>query len=175
MRAHGVRRVFAMSTLSLPQPRDGFSLVRLLLVALVFVVANKGWRTARGIARTFETAGEGIDYTVFRIAGTPGGCDEEAWRRDREDGMAFEGWIGGKGGCTGRKGRRWRGGWLMQWRVGRRNGLEKCWLRVGLPGARGKSSRVRLSLSALIFGSAACSLESPCRRLLHSKPKSHPR
>lgn len=97
MRSHNVRRIYAMSTLSYSDPNDKFSLYRLLIVALVFIVVNKGWRTARGMARAFESAGEDIDWTVYRIAGIPGGCDEESWRKDREDGEAFEGWIGEEG------------------------------------------------------------------------------
>ena len=104
MRATGVRRIYAMSTLSYPQPNDVFSIIRLLVVALVFIVVNKGWQTARGIARVFDDERSGdIDWTVFRIAGIPGGCDEEAWRRDREDGEVFEGWIGEKGWTAGQK------------------------------------------------------------------------
>jgi hypothetical protein len=96
MREHGVRRIFAMSTISRWQPDDSFSALRWLLVSLVYVVAHGAWKTVRGIARTFEEQGEGVDWTVYRIAGIPGGSDEKSWREDREDGMAFEG--GGWGG-----------------------------------------------------------------------------
>lgn len=97
MRQHNVRRIFAMGTLSVFRPEDHFSLARLLIVLLVFVVVNKGFQTARGIGRVFGEEAEGLDWTIFRIAGIPGGSDEESWRKDREDGEAFEGWIGEKG------------------------------------------------------------------------------
>lgn len=97
MREHGVQRIFAMSTLSIWQPEDEFSLVRLALVTLVFVVAHFGWRTARAIGRVFEERATSLDWTVFRIAGIPGGFSEADWKNDREDGEAFEGWIGQKG------------------------------------------------------------------------------
>lgn len=97
MKEHGVRRIFAMSTLSVWQPEDEFSLIRLLVVTLVFFVAQFGWRTARAIGRVFEERAEGLDWTVFRIAGIPGGDSEADWKKDREDGETFEGWIGQKG------------------------------------------------------------------------------
>ncbi|KAL5347832.1 hypothetical protein ACLOAV_007242 [Pseudogymnoascus australis] len=94
MRQHSVRRIFAMGTLSIPQPADKFSLMRLLLVFIVRLFANSAYHAVLDIARAFEEAGEGVDWTVFRIAGIPGGSDETAWRKDREEGEAFEGWIG---------------------------------------------------------------------------------
>ncbi|CAG9985188.1 unnamed protein product [Clonostachys byssicola] len=97
MREHQVRRVFAMSTISVWQPGDHFSLIRWLLVALVFVVAHYGWRTARAIARVFEEHAGGLDWTVYRIGGIPGGSDEESWRADREDHETYEGTIGAPG------------------------------------------------------------------------------
>ncbi|PWI72490.1 hypothetical protein PCL_11113 [Purpureocillium lilacinum] len=97
MRTHGVRRIFAMSTLSYAQPNDRFSAIRWLLVALVFFVAHFGWRTARGIGRVFEEHAAGLDWTVFRIAGIEGGSDEDSWKTGREDGEVYEGWIGQMG------------------------------------------------------------------------------
>lgn len=112
MRAHAVRRIFSMSTLSYPQPADRFSLIRTLIVAFVFVVANRAWQTARGLARVFEEEAGGVDWTVFRIAGIPGGCSEEAWWWDRGDGEAFEGWVGERGWCASQ-----RRGALARWLV----------------------------------------------------------
>lgn len=94
MREHSVRRIFAMGTLSISQPSDKFSLIRLFLVFIVRLLANSAYRAILDIARAFEEAGEGVDWTVFRIAGIPGGSDESAWKKDREEGEAFEGWIG---------------------------------------------------------------------------------
>jgi hypothetical protein len=103
MRQHGVRRVFGMSTLSFPQPQDTFSIQRLLILILVLIVANKGYQTAVAIARAFEEHADGLDWTVYRIAGIPGGSDEKSWKEDREDGEAFEGWIGHPGWTAGQK------------------------------------------------------------------------
>lgn len=103
MRQQNVRRIFAMSTLSYAQPEDKFSLARLLIVMLIFVVANIGWQSVRRIGRVFEEHGDGLDWTVFRITGIPGGSDEKSWREDREDGEAFEGYIGEKGWTVAQK------------------------------------------------------------------------
>ncbi|PKS11136.1 hypothetical protein jhhlp_002897 [Lomentospora prolificans] len=97
MKQQNVKRIFAMSTISVFRPEDHFSLIRLLLVSLVFIVVNRGWQTARGIARSFEEYGDGIDWTVYRVAGIPGGSDEKSWKEDREDGEAYEGPIGANG------------------------------------------------------------------------------
>ncbi|KFY36944.1 hypothetical protein V494_04926 [Pseudogymnoascus sp. VKM F-4513 (FW-928)] len=81
MREHSVRRIFAMGTLSISQPDDKFSLIRLFLVFIVRLFANSAYRAILDIARAFEEAGEGVDWTVFRIAGIPGGSDEKRGRR----------------------------------------------------------------------------------------------
>lgn len=111
MRQHGVRRIFAMSTLSYPQPDDRFSLRRLLLMLLVRLVVNAGYRTAVGIAGVFAELDEQreaarqapIEWTVYRIGGIPGGSDEASWKADRDDGESFEGWIGHKGWGTSQR------------------------------------------------------------------------
>ncbi|KFY27482.1 hypothetical protein V493_03466 [Pseudogymnoascus sp. VKM F-4281 (FW-2241)] len=97
MRQHSVRRIFAMGTISIPQPADKFSLARLFIVFIVRLLANTPYRAVLNIGRAFEEAGEEVDWTVFRIAGIPGGSNEEAWMKDREEGEVFEGWVGEKG------------------------------------------------------------------------------
>ncbi|KIX08911.1 uncharacterized protein Z518_03568 [Rhinocladiella mackenziei CBS 650.93] len=97
MRQHGVRRIFAMGTLSIPNSNDTFSLTRALTVLLVRIIVNRGYQTALAIGRVFKERADGLDWTVFRIAGIPGGSDEASWRSDREDGDTFEGWIGQQG------------------------------------------------------------------------------
>jgi hypothetical protein len=97
MRQHNTRRIFAMGTISIPQPSDRFSLGRLLIVLLIRLLANSAYQSILGIGRVFAEQAEGIDWTVYRIAGIPGGSDDAAWTRDREDGEAFEGYIGHSG------------------------------------------------------------------------------
>jgi hypothetical protein len=112
MRAHGVRRIFAMSTLSVHVPQDSFSLERLAIIALVRVVVPAGYQTVHRICAAFLEHGEGLDWTVYRIAGIPGGSDAKSWREDREDGEVFEGWVGEKGWTTSQ-----RRGALARWLV----------------------------------------------------------
>jgi hypothetical protein len=104
MRTHGVRRIFAMGTISIPAESDSFSLSRLLLVGLVRGVANSAYSTITQVGQLFaKEAGEGIDWTIYRIAGIPGGSDEASWRADREDGEVFEGFIGEEGWSLSQK------------------------------------------------------------------------
>jgi len=87
-----------MGTLSIPAEGDSFSLVRLMMVGLVRVVVSRAYATVLGIGEVFtKEAGEDIDWTVYRIAGIPGGSDEASWKADREDGEVFEGYVGGPG------------------------------------------------------------------------------
>ncbi|KFY05456.1 hypothetical protein V492_08524 [Pseudogymnoascus sp. VKM F-4246] len=123
MREHSVRRIFAMGTLSIPQPDDKFSLIRLFLVFIVRLFANSAYRAILDIARAFEGAGERVDWTVFRIAGIPGGSDEKAWKKDREEGEAFEGWIGEGGWSVMQK----RGA-LARWLVDATEDGKESWI-----------------------------------------------
>jgi len=108
MRAHGVRRIFLMGTISIARPDDGFSLLRLLVVWFVRLVVPKAYRNVLAVESLCERDAEAtrdVDWTVYRIAGIPGDCTEEAWRRDRGDGDAYVGPVGGKGwGSSQRRG-----------------------------------------------------------------------
>ncbi|KAH7133645.1 hypothetical protein EDB81DRAFT_109173 [Dactylonectria macrodidyma] len=93
MREHSVSRILAMGTVSISQPQDHFSWISWFLVLLVRVVANIAYRNVLNIAHVFENEATGLDWTVFRIAGIPGGSDEASWRKDRLDGDTFVGWL----------------------------------------------------------------------------------
>lgn len=97
MRQHGVRRILAMGTLSIVRPQDRSSLFRFFVVQFVRLVANTVYHNILNLARTFDEEAHDLDWTVFRIARIPGESDETNWRRDREDGETFVGWIGEKG------------------------------------------------------------------------------
>ncbi|KAK0732181.1 hypothetical protein B0H67DRAFT_566840 [Lasiosphaeris hirsuta] len=125
MRTHGVRRIFAMGTLSIPVEGDSFSLSRLMLVGFVRVVASGAYASVIKIGEVFaKEAGEDIDWTVYRIAGIPGGSDEASWRADREDGETFEGYIGGPGWSLSQK----RGA-LARWLVDAVEDGKEKWIR----------------------------------------------
>ena len=97
MRQHGVSRIMAMGTLSIVRPEDRWSFLRFLIVLIVRLLANNAYRNILNIAEVFEKEAQGLDWTIYRIAGIPGGSDEASWRKDREDGQTFVGWIGEKG------------------------------------------------------------------------------
>ncbi|KAJ2901832.1 hypothetical protein MKZ38_001370 [Zalerion maritima] len=123
MREHGVRRIFALSTISAYDEADGSSFLRWAVVWLVRTLFNRAWRNIVNVAEFFAGldsggggGGEGesakIDWTLYRVAGIPGGCDEQAWRKDREDGKTFVGYVG-KPGWTGSQRRAALARWLV--------------------------------------------------------------
>lgn len=93
MRKHGVKRILAMSTVSVDDPQDGFSLLRWFLVSVVRILAGPAYRTVRGIAQVFREEADGLDWTVYRLAFIPGGHDEESWKKDREDWPVHAGYV----------------------------------------------------------------------------------
>lgn len=103
MRQYGVRRIIAISTLSIVRPEDRWTFLRFMIVLLVRVFANAVYRNILNVADAFDKEAQGLDWTVFRIASIPGESDEASWRKDREDGEAFVGWIGEKGWSISQK------------------------------------------------------------------------
>ncbi|KAL6238530.1 hypothetical protein BDW75DRAFT_227957 [Aspergillus navahoensis] len=97
MREHGVRRIFAMGTPSISRPEDHWTLFTSLVIPGVRIFARSAYENVRAIGDAFENHADGLDWTVFRIAMIPGDHDERSWRRDREDGEVFVGWVGEKG------------------------------------------------------------------------------
>ncbi|KAF7546952.1 hypothetical protein G7Z17_g8069 [Cylindrodendrum hubeiense] len=103
MREHSVSRILAMGTVSISDPQDKTSWIRLFLVLLVRVVAGMAYKNILNVANVFETEATGLDWTVYRIAGIPGGCDEASWRKDRTDGETFVGWVAHNGWSSRQK------------------------------------------------------------------------
>lgn len=124
MRQHGVKRIFAMGTLSIVDPEDSWSLLRPAMVFLLRIIAGKAYRTIINIGETFENDAKDLDWTIYRIAAIPGESDNESWARDREDGKAFVGWIGEKGHTYSQK----RGA-LARWLVDAVEGGLPDWVR----------------------------------------------
>jgi hypothetical protein len=95
MREHQVTRIYAMGTISISKPEDGFSLLRSVLVWLVYLAANAAYWNIIGVGEVFEKEAAALDWTIFRIAGIPGGSDEASWKKDREQEVAA-GWVADK-------------------------------------------------------------------------------
>ncbi|KAL2866903.1 RNA polymerase II mediator complex subunit MED27 domain-containing protein [Aspergillus lucknowensis] len=117
MRQHGVRRIFAMGTISIYRPEDHWTLSRSALVLVVRLFANGPYQDIVNIAKVFESDASDLDWTVYRIAMIPGGSDEESWRKDREDGETFVGAVGANG-----------------WTISQRRGALARWLVDGVEG-----------------------------------------
>ncbi|SPJ91927.1 uncharacterized protein FTOL_13581 [Fusarium torulosum] len=124
MRQHGVKRIFAMGTISIVDPKDSWSLLRPAMVFLLRMIAGKAYRTIINVGEAFENDAKDLDWTIYRIAGIPGQSDNESWARDREDGKAFVGWIGETGHMYSQK----RGA-LARWLVDAVEGGLPDWVR----------------------------------------------
>ncbi|KAL4983260.1 mediator complex subunit 27-domain-containing protein [Aspergillus falconensis] len=123
MREHGVRRIFAMGTPSISRPEDHWTLFTSIVIPAVRILAHFAYANVRAIGDAFEHHADGLSWTVFRIAGIPGNHDEESWRRDREDGEVFVGWVGEKGWTRSQ-----RRGSLARWLVDAAEGGADEWI-----------------------------------------------
>jgi hypothetical protein len=108
MRQHGLRRIFIMGTISIRLPTDSFSLLRTLAVLFIRLLSNRVYLNIKAIQALLEGNATGtaatdaeltrdIDWTVFRIAGIPGGCDAASWEKDRLAGETYVGPMAAKG------------------------------------------------------------------------------
>ncbi|KAL4997490.1 hypothetical protein BDV10DRAFT_169393 [Aspergillus recurvatus] len=122
MREHGVRRIFAMGTPSISRSEDHWTLFTSVVIAGVRIFARSAYENVLAIGDAFENHADGLDWTVFRIAAIPGDHDEESWRRDRENGEVFVGWVGEEGWTTSQ-----RRGSLARWLVDAAEGGADEW------------------------------------------------
>ncbi|RWA07889.1 hypothetical protein EKO27_g7219 [Xylaria grammica] len=100
MRQHGVRRIFAMGTISIHQQEDRWALAQFLIEWMVRIIASGPYYNIISIQKLFEDkdATRDIDWTVFRIGNILGtGDDHETWARNREDGGVYVGPLGAAG------------------------------------------------------------------------------
>jgi putative NADH-flavin reductase len=123
MKEHHVTRIYAMGTISIPQPADRFSILRYIVVWLVYLIARSAYRNILGVAKVFEEEGQGLDWTIFRIAGIPGESDEESWKKDREQDAVAGAVADGKWGMTVKRSA------LARWLVDAAEGDGKEWVR----------------------------------------------
>ncbi|KAL5331332.1 hypothetical protein ACEPPN_000862 [Leptodophora sp. 'Broadleaf-Isolate-01'] len=106
MRRHGVRRIFAMGTVSIKQPDDSFSAMRAAVIFTMSTFFSAPYKCVINVAEAFEKegTGNGIDWTIYRIAQIPGEDDEASWKKDRsESSKDFAGMVGEKGWSMNQK------------------------------------------------------------------------
>lgn len=97
MRQHGVRRIFAMGTVSIHRAEDSWTMFQFTVVCFMKLLAGVLYRNIINVADTFDRDADGIDWTVYRIAHIPGKPDHESWKKDRDSGEALACWVGQKG------------------------------------------------------------------------------
>lgn len=123
MRQHGVRRIFAMGTLSIVRPEDRWTCFQPLAALFVRLYANNAYYNVLNIAATFDSEANDLQWTIFRIAHIPGDSDNTSWWEDREDSETFIGWVGE----TGWSGSQKRGA-LARWLVDAAEGGAAEWV-----------------------------------------------
>lgn len=67
MKSEGVRRIIALSTFSVQDPKDRPNLTRWLLVTAVWAFAHKVWKTIIEMAKVFDEEGKELEWTLFRV------------------------------------------------------------------------------------------------------------
>lgn len=67
MKAEGVKRIIALSTLSVVDPKDKPSFLRWLLVTPVWALAHNAWKAVIDVSNVFDREGSDIDWTLFRV------------------------------------------------------------------------------------------------------------
>lgn len=67
MRAQAVRRIIAVSTFSVHDPKDRFNFMRWLLTTMVWAMAHGSWKAIIDVARTFDTEAGDLDWTLVRV------------------------------------------------------------------------------------------------------------
>ncbi|KAI1454026.1 NmrA family protein [Annulohypoxylon moriforme] len=67
MKEEGVKRIIALSTFSVKDPKDKPSLYMWFLTTVLWAVAHKIWRTIVDIGEVFDTYGGDLDWTLFRV------------------------------------------------------------------------------------------------------------
>jgi hypothetical protein len=97
MRQHNVRRILAMATISHRRPEDYFALLPRLTATFMWLFVSKPYRSIINVAAAFDEHASDLDWTIYRIALIPGGSDEASWKKDRDAGTVFSGWVGEKG------------------------------------------------------------------------------
>ncbi|XXH04742.1 hypothetical protein Hte_011164 [Hypoxylon texense] len=67
MRSEGVKRIIALSTFSVYDPKDKPNLLRWLFITALWAGAHRVWKTVIDISKVFDEEGQDIDWTLFRV------------------------------------------------------------------------------------------------------------
>ncbi|KAL5689894.1 hypothetical protein EMGR_008315 [Emarellia grisea] len=68
MRKLGIRRIIAMGTISISHRDDHFTIFQPMVHVFMRFFAKAIYSNMQNVAATFQKAGQGLDWTVFRIA-----------------------------------------------------------------------------------------------------------
>jgi hypothetical protein len=97
MRAHSVKRIFVMGTVSIKHQDDIWTIFQPMVLVFMKLFASAIYQNMTRLADLFQNTAEDLDWTIFRIAQIPGESDEISWKADRETGEVFVGNVGQTG------------------------------------------------------------------------------
>ncbi|KAI1380649.1 NmrA family protein [Hypoxylon crocopeplum] len=67
MKSEGVKRIIALSTYSVYDPKDKPNFLRWLLTTGLWATFYKVWKAVTDVSEVFDEEGEGLDWTLFRV------------------------------------------------------------------------------------------------------------
>lgn len=73
MREHNIKRIFALGTCSVPDPKDKPPLSIRLMIWGVWTIVHSAWKEIVAVGRLFDEEAEGLDWTVYRVGGLGNG------------------------------------------------------------------------------------------------------
>ncbi|KAG4271548.1 hypothetical protein FPRO04_10839 [Fusarium proliferatum] len=97
MLRRGVKRIFAMGTLSITQKQDSWTVLQPTVNLMVRTFFSNAYLAITTIGKTFEIDAKDLDWSIFRILAIPGGSGRESWAKERQDEKSFVGYFGQKG------------------------------------------------------------------------------
>jgi hypothetical protein len=75
MREHGVKRIFAMGTLSIPDSKDKSSLLVRFMVFFIWLFGRPTWKEIVNVGKAFDEDAKDLDWTVYRLGLVKNGPD----------------------------------------------------------------------------------------------------
>lgn len=68
MRAHGIKRIFVMGTVSIKHQDDIWTIFQPMVLVFMKRFASAIYQNMTGLADLFQNTAEDLDWTIFRIA-----------------------------------------------------------------------------------------------------------
>jgi len=77
MKQHNVTRILALGTISILDPKDNPTTFRTMMVGSIKLTHRDAWQAIIDIGKFFDEEGDGVQWTIYRVAGLANGVDEQ--------------------------------------------------------------------------------------------------